>query len=218
MASTNLLDTILVQTILSHKGLPKQQKILETAIKLFAEKGYANTSTSEIAKEAGVAEGTLFRYYKTKETLLLALITPFIQEIVPKISEDLIGVIKRQAFEGFEDFLRFFIKDRMDFIRGSKQIFQIFVKEILYRSDFRKEWIPNIDPNLFAYFNEALDYSKAQGDIKDLPNEVIIRILGTFLAGYFISRFMILPEQIFQNEEDEIETLIDLIMNGIKSQ
>lgn len=46
----------------------KQIKILEAAIEIFAEKGYASTSTSEIAKRAGVAEGTIFRHYKTKKT------------------------------------------------------------------------------------------------------------------------------------------------------
>ena len=40
-------------------------RILE-AVDMFGEKGYASTSTSEIAKRAGVAEGTIFRYYKTK--------------------------------------------------------------------------------------------------------------------------------------------------------
>lgn len=215
MASLNLLDTILTQTLLSHKGVPKQQKILETAIKLFAEKGYANTSTSEIAKEAGVAEGTVFRYYKTKETLLLALINPFVQEITPKISEDLINIIKLQTFTSFEDFLRFFIKDRLNFIKNSKQLFQIFIKEVLYRDDFRKEWVPHISPRLFHYLNEILNFYKARGEIKNLPNEVIFRMLGTFIGGYFISRFMVLPEQMFQDEDDEIEILIGLILNGV---
>lgn len=45
----------------------KQLKILEAAVEMFAEKGYAATSTSEIAKKAGVAEGTIFRHYKTKK-------------------------------------------------------------------------------------------------------------------------------------------------------
>ncbi|MDP4107839.1 MAG: helix-turn-helix domain-containing protein, partial [Bacillota bacterium] len=41
----------------------KQQKIVETAIQMFADKGYASTSTAEIAKAAGVAEGTIFRHF-----------------------------------------------------------------------------------------------------------------------------------------------------------
>ena len=216
MEQMNLLDTILTQTLLSHKGLPKQQQILESAIKLFAEKGYANTSTNEIAKEAGVAEGTLFRYYKTKETLLLALIVPFMQEMVPKIAEDVVGIIKLQVFESFEDLLRFFIINRINFIKGSNKIFQIFVKEVLYRDSLRNELIPHMNPQILNYLNDMLNNFKARGEIKNLPNEVIVRMVGTFLMGYFVSRFILIPENMLKNEDEEIEILIELILNGIK--
>ena len=45
----------------------RQMRILEAAVDMFGEKGYASTSTSEIAKRAGVAEGTIFRYYRRKK-------------------------------------------------------------------------------------------------------------------------------------------------------
>ena len=48
----------------------RQMRILEAAVDMFGEKGYASTSTSEIAKRAGVAEGTIFRYYKTKRFII----------------------------------------------------------------------------------------------------------------------------------------------------
>lgn len=71
---------MIAKTNSSKKQTDKQQKIAEVAISLFAEKGYENTSTSEIAKEAGVAEGTFFRHYKTKDNLLLSKILPFMKE------------------------------------------------------------------------------------------------------------------------------------------
>ncbi|AGB03807.1 TetR/AcrR family transcriptional regulator [Methanoregula formicica] len=48
----------------------KQEAILETALRLFTERGFAGTPTSLISKEAGVATGTLFFYFKTKEELI----------------------------------------------------------------------------------------------------------------------------------------------------
>jgi AcrR family transcriptional regulator len=47
-----------------------REKILETALRLFTEKGFAGTPTSLISKEAGVATGTLFFYFPTKEELI----------------------------------------------------------------------------------------------------------------------------------------------------
>jgi AcrR family transcriptional regulator len=51
----------------------KKEEILEAALKLFIEYGIHATPTSKIAKEAGVANGTLFHYYTTKNDLIVAL-------------------------------------------------------------------------------------------------------------------------------------------------
>jgi len=51
-------------------GPDKQEAILNTALTLFTERGFFGTPTSMISKEAGVATGTLFFYFKTKEDLI----------------------------------------------------------------------------------------------------------------------------------------------------
>lgn len=51
----------------------KRKEILAAALKLFVELGFHGTPTSKIAAEAGVANGTLFHYYKTKEDLVIFL-------------------------------------------------------------------------------------------------------------------------------------------------
>lgn len=53
--------------------MDKQQELLNAALKLFVENGFHGTATSKIAKEAGVANGTLFHYYPTKDELIVAL-------------------------------------------------------------------------------------------------------------------------------------------------
>lgn len=50
--------------------MSKSDKILEAALKLFIRDGFHATPTSKIAKEAGVANGTLFHYFSTKELLI----------------------------------------------------------------------------------------------------------------------------------------------------
>ncbi len=51
----------------------KQENILNAALELFAEEGYAATSTSKVARAAGVSEGLIFRHFKNKEGLLGAI-------------------------------------------------------------------------------------------------------------------------------------------------
>src|SRR5580692_8169142 len=48
-----------------------KQAILEAALRLFAEKGFYRTTTKAISRKAGIAEGTLFNYFETKEDLAL---------------------------------------------------------------------------------------------------------------------------------------------------
>ncbi|EAE3666281.1 TetR/AcrR family transcriptional regulator, partial [Listeria monocytogenes] len=66
-AEGDIIRQMLDLTEKETKMSEKQRRIVAASIELFAEKGYAGTSTNEIAKKAGVAEGTIFRHYKKKK-------------------------------------------------------------------------------------------------------------------------------------------------------
>ena len=53
--------------------IDKKTAIMEAVLKLFTERGFHGTSTAQISKEAGVATGTLFNYFPTKEDLINSL-------------------------------------------------------------------------------------------------------------------------------------------------
>jgi AcrR family transcriptional regulator len=59
-----------------------KQAILAAALKLFAEKGFYNTTTRAISRKAGIAEGTLFNYFETKEDLALYFFEREIDEVI----------------------------------------------------------------------------------------------------------------------------------------
>jgi AcrR family transcriptional regulator len=56
---------------------PTREKILDAAIDLFAEKGFAGSSMRDIAKAAGLSEGALYRHYAGKDALLEAVLSRF---------------------------------------------------------------------------------------------------------------------------------------------
>ena len=64
-----------------------RRKILEAALRVFSRKGFNGATTSEIAREAGVAEGTIFRYFETKKDLLLKAADPVIMGSLRNILE-----------------------------------------------------------------------------------------------------------------------------------
>jgi AcrR family transcriptional regulator len=63
----------------------KQTQILQSALILFADKGYISTSTSAIAKHAGVSEGLIFRHYDSKESLLREILIRGYENIQPRL-------------------------------------------------------------------------------------------------------------------------------------
>lgn len=53
--------------------MDKREKLLQTALELFVKQGFNDTPTSKIAKEAGIATGTLFYFFPTKDDLIISL-------------------------------------------------------------------------------------------------------------------------------------------------
>ncbi|MBM7553432.1 TetR/AcrR family transcriptional regulator [Thalassobacillus pellis] len=63
------------------KKKQNQRNIIQTARKIFTEKGYANTTMTTIAKEANVGTGTIYNYYPSKGALLLTIFTEEVAEL-----------------------------------------------------------------------------------------------------------------------------------------
>jgi AcrR family transcriptional regulator len=70
------------------KSEDKRNAILDAATRLFAERGLSAAPTSEISKQAGVAEGTLFTYFKTKDDLINALYRELKLELADAMMSD----------------------------------------------------------------------------------------------------------------------------------
>ena len=95
-----------------------KERILKAALELFQEKGLDGTTTKEISKRAGIAEGTLFNYFKTKEDLALYFFQKETEDLIKwfraetrlkkvPLPEKLFAIIHRQLeyIEPYEDFI-----------------------------------------------------------------------------------------------------------------
>ena len=69
----------------------KYHLILQGALKVFAENGYHRSQVSKIAKVAGVADGTIYLYFKRKEDILIRLFQEKLGELVGKFHESVEG-------------------------------------------------------------------------------------------------------------------------------
>ncbi|MNI29844.1 Fatty acid metabolism regulator protein [compost metagenome] len=199
------------------KMTEKQLKIVQAAIEIFSEKGYAASSTSEIAQKAGVAEGTIFRHYKTKKELLLSIVAPIMSKLIaPFVIKDFTKVLEAD-YPKMEDFLRVTIRDRMTFARNHFPVIKILLHEIPFQPDLQKHFKEFIGEQILQRMNKVIRHFQEQGQIIEAPTFPIVRFIATTVIGLILSRFLFLPEASW-DEEQEIETTIDLIMHGLIPQ
>jgi TetR/AcrR family transcriptional regulator, fatty acid metabolism regulator protein len=69
----------------------KPQQIIEAAVRVFARKGYYNSRVSDIAREAGIAAGTIYLYFKTKDEILVTLFRDKMAEFVDSLRKAIVG-------------------------------------------------------------------------------------------------------------------------------
>lgn len=104
------------------RSIEKYEKIITAAFKLFNEKGYFNTTTTDIAKEANIATGSVYTYFNDKKDIYI--------EISNRISKNI--------FEPTESFWE--ENKKLDFknIENVKKIFRIFIKDMMGYHNFSK--------------------------------------------------------------------------------
>jgi AcrR family transcriptional regulator len=196
------------------KMTDKQIKIIKAAVETFAVKGFAASSTSEIAQKAGVAEGTIFRHYKTKKDLLLSIITPMMAKLIaPFVLKDFNKVL-HSAYPKYEDFLRAVIKNRLEFARNNLSIIKIMLHELPFQSELQAQFKEHIAKKVFNRLKEIVEHFQKDGQLIALPSHVAIRLSVSVLIGFIFARFFLLPEVNWE-EEQEIEYSIDFIMHGL---
>jgi len=157
-----------------------RDKIQEASLKLFSQKGFLGATTREIAREAGVAEVTLFRHFPSKEALFEEVIRrysflPALKGILPGLEragyEEAILEIARRFLERLEerkDLIRIMLAERYHYPSQVKGIFRGFLGEMIrmladyFRQLQARGILRDFDPDvgakaflgsLFAYVN-----------------------------------------------------------------
>lgn len=65
----------------------REQEILQTARRMFAGKGFYDTNLNDVAQEVGIARGTIYLHFPTKEDLLLAIINQAEEQLLTRLNE-----------------------------------------------------------------------------------------------------------------------------------
>lgn len=198
----------------NEKLTPKQKLIFQSAIELFSERGYANTSTKEIAEHAGVSEGSIFRKFKNKEELLMAILTPLTHKILPQDLNEFSRTAYQNGNLNLNYFLTTIINDRIALFKYNHKIMKIFLNEFIYDQHIHDRLIESIPKKSFKQFNEVLDDLKKKQLLIDWDNLEIFRFLASNILGYLIEHYIIVDVKKW-NEPLEIEHVTDFIVKGL---
>lgn len=162
--------------------MDKRTKILKTAARLFAEKGFSETSAAEVAAVAGVAQGTIFYHFKTKDGILLAVYQNLSDNYTAGLADALQeGTTGR---DGLEAAIRFHLR----FARDESTAFMVALRDLPSQiSDHRnpaREEIRRRIANILALFQQGIERGCLDGSLKPpLPAEQAAILLRGLLYG-----------------------------------
>ena len=195
----------------------KEKKILDAAIGVISEKGFSAASTSEIARQAGVAEGTIFRYFKTKKDILRGIL----MHLGNVIAELLVvyGLKKILFHEGHEDLrsgIKGVLKDRMAMIDAVFPMLRIVITEAMYHEDIRQILYDKIISRAVEVFEEYHREMVEKGLMKGEIDAVVAgRSILANLVLFFVYRNLFSPMIELDDYDRELDQVIDVIMYGI---
>lgn len=194
------------------KGIQStRDKILETALKLFSQKGYLGATTKEIAKEAGIAEVTLFRYFASKENLFEDVINthsflPALKELMPEI-----------ATMSYEKALTIIAKRFLETLSSRKDLIQIMHSEMQrYPEKIHKiyhAFIDEIFKILASYFAEM----QKKKILKGFDTEFGARaFLGMFFSYFNVHEMMMHKKYRHLDKDTTIKEFVKIFVRGTK--
>ncbi len=192
-----------------------RERIVAGARELFAEKGYQATSISEIATTAGLSEGAIYRYFNSKEDLLLACVKPALDDSLDLIKQ------KDLAVSDLRSFTRLLLEKRLALFHKHYLSYKILFTEAYFNKDLFKMMCETVlsDDRLKAGTEMILGFE----EIKRLRNYFTIMLSQVF-ALWSIHHLRnitgelreYLPEGMSRvSDQDLLDDMTDFILYGI---
>jgi len=186
-----------------------RDKILKTSLKLFSEEGYLGATTKEIAREAGIAEVTLFRYFSSKEKLFEEVINTY--SFLPALK----GLLPKIENMPFENALTHIAKKFLETLALRKDLIRIMLSEIhRYPEKIHKiynAFIDELHKTLASYFTMM----QKKGVLRSYDAELGARVfLGMFFSYFNAKEFLMLRKYRAPDNKKVIKEFVKIFVRG----
>ncbi len=165
----------------------KRGRILEAAVKVFARKGYFGARVSEIARKAGVADGTIYLYFRNKEDILVSLFDEVMAEHIARARQE-VGRTKGAAAR-----LRVVAEHHLSLFSGNADLAVVFQVELRQSTKFMERFTATWLQDYFALLTEVMAAGQREGALRsDLPLKLATKaffgVLDEMVTSWILGR------------------------------
>lgn len=197
-----MADAIQQQLIAARKN-----QILDAAAVVFADKGFHPTTIKDIAKRAGIADGTIYNYFESKTALLLAIFERMKASVIQDNPPPVLTAPDTRTFIRNFVALPFIAMQQDNFA-----LFRVIVSEMMVNEELRVLYYQQI---LAPALHIAENYFSIQLSIPEVKIRLVVRVISGMMLGLMIEH--ILGDEILARHWEQLPDLItDLLLNGIK--
>ena len=150
----------------------KRVRILDAAVKVFAQEGFFNAKVAQIAHVAGVADGTIYLYFKSKDDLLISLFEDRMEMVNSTLREAL------NAGENAVDRLRRVVRLHLELVQSNRHMAEVICVELRQSAKFMKDYANPKFAEFLRLIAGAVAEGQKSGELRaDLDPQVIARSL-----------------------------------------
>lgn len=194
--------------VILHKKLEKRKKLLDSSYELFVEKGISNVSIAEICQKAGIAKGTFYLYFTSKEDIARALNRRISFTLMQKAYDE----VNRNRKDTFADNVITMANFIIDYFHADTETLKMMRKDFIFPltvDDFDN----STNPLMISLRQEISDYARVSGYSN---HEILFRLysLLSMIAGICHS---VIIDHFPDTDIDDLKTvLFDMIRKAIQ--
>jgi TetR/AcrR family fatty acid metabolism transcriptional regulator len=192
------------------KSLDKHNKIIVSATKVFAKKGFFNARISDIAKEAKVADGTIYLYFNNKFDILISVL----EEEIGKIIEQIEKAIEKETDP--VKMLTIFIEKHLAAMKQNKNLAEVIHIELRQSDRLVKEYRNTSFKQYIDVISRIIKKGQERGIYRsDILPDIAKRAF--FGALDEVSRIWTTPGNVQYSVEETSEQIIALFLTGMRT-
>ncbi|PKL37235.1 MAG: hypothetical protein CVV44_16510 [Spirochaetae bacterium HGW-Spirochaetae-1] len=198
---------------MTSKGEQRKEELLESAKKIFAQKGYYETYVEEIIRDAAIGKGTFYRYFKNKEEIFVALLHRFLDQWEVQVLFD----TEEQRQKNLLGYFKILIRRSLTFFMNNEDLCNIYLRVGPGLNTIYEPFLGKFENRMLRYIVNELEAAEKKGI---LTINLDIELASNMIAGAFLRvdyYYFVLKKN--NRKSIDLDRLTDdfytIIMNGI---